>query len=83
MPQPEHQHERDLGFLEDIVLAAESILRFTRGITREAFEADEMRVAATERQLSIIGEAAKRVSPGFRALHPDVPWKKMAGCGIG
>ena len=27
----------------------------------------------------MIGEAAKNVSPGFRALHPEIPWKGMAG----
>lgn len=73
------EEERDYGWLEDIVLAAESIVRFTYGLSREAFEGDEVRVLAAERQLSIIGEAAKRISPEFRALHPTVPWKKMAG----
>ncbi|MEN6342138.1 MAG: HepT-like ribonuclease domain-containing protein [Methanospirillum sp.] len=26
-----------------------------------------------------IGEATKNVSPGFRARHPGIPWKGMAG----
>jgi len=30
-------------------------------------------------QLLIIGEAVKRISPGFRAAHPEVPWKLIAG----
>lgn len=76
---PWRDDERDYGWLEDIVLAAESIVRITSGLSREAFEKDEIRVLATERQLSVIGEAAKRISPDFRALHPEVPWKKMAG----
>ena len=35
--------------------------------------------AAAERLLTVIGEAAKNVSAGFRALHPEIPWKGMAG----
>ena len=31
------------------------------------------------RRLEIIGEAVKNLSALFRAKHPDVPWKKMAG----
>ena len=27
----------------------------------------------------MIGEAAKNVSPEFRADHPEIPWKGMAG----
>jgi uncharacterized protein with HEPN domain len=30
-------------------------------------------------QLTIVGEAAKRVSTEFRASHPAVPWRLVAG----
>jgi uncharacterized protein with HEPN domain len=26
-----------------------------------------------------LGEAVKRISPAFRAAHPEVPWKLIAG----
>jgi uncharacterized protein with HEPN domain len=29
--------------------------------------------------LTIIGEAAKMVSPELRAEHPEIPWRKAAG----
>ena len=35
--------------------------------------------AAAERLLTVIGEAAKNVSPGFREEHPEIPWKGMTG----
>ena len=31
------------------------------------------------RSLEIIGEAAKNIDPGFKAKHPEIPWKLMAG----
>jgi uncharacterized protein with HEPN domain len=27
----------------------------------------------------VMGEAAKNVSPAFKAAHPDVPWRAIAG----
>jgi uncharacterized protein with HEPN domain len=34
---------------------------------------------AVVRNLQIIGEAAKKVSPETRAASPDLPWRDMAG----
>jgi uncharacterized protein with HEPN domain len=34
---------------------------------------------AVVRNLEIVGEAAKRVSPGLREQAPGVPWREMAG----
>lgn len=34
---------------------------------------------AVVRRLTIVGEATKRLSMDFRASHPHVPWKEMAG----
>jgi uncharacterized protein with HEPN domain len=31
------------------------------------------------RHLTIFGKAAKRVSVEFRASHPEVPWRQVAG----
>lgn len=31
------------------------------------------------RNLEIVGEATKSLSPTFRASHPEVPWADMAG----
>jgi uncharacterized protein with HEPN domain len=34
---------------------------------------------AVVRNLEIVGEAAKRVSPDLRGRAPGVPWREMAG----
>ena len=31
------------------------------------------------RNLEIIGEAVKHLSPELRQQHPDIPWKRIAG----
>ncbi len=33
--------------------------------------------AAVCRNLEILGEASRKVSPGFRTLHPSIPWREM------
>ncbi len=37
----------------------------------------DMRRAAVERNLEIIGEAARRVSDGFKREHPEIPWQQI------
>ncbi len=34
---------------------------------------------AVLRNLEVIGEAAKRMDDRFRAAHPEVPWRALAG----
>lgn len=34
---------------------------------------------AVARNLEIIGEAVKRLSPALRAAQPEIPWKRIAG----
>jgi uncharacterized protein with HEPN domain len=29
--------------------------------------------------IAVMGEAAKGISPAFKAAHPDIPWRGIAG----
>ncbi len=40
---------------------------------------DELRTRAIVRALEVIGEVAKRVPAEYRARHPKIPWREMAG----
>jgi uncharacterized protein with HEPN domain len=73
MPHP------DRTWLADILLAARKIREIGARLSREEFEADELRVLAVERLITILGEATKQVSPEFRSRHPEIPWRQMAG----
>lgn len=68
---------RDPALALDILLAAQDAMSFTAGLDRTGFAASKLHQAATIRCLEIIGEAANRTSPEFRAAHPDIPWRLM------
>jgi uncharacterized protein with HEPN domain len=69
----------DIALLRDLLKAARAALRFAEGLDRSAFMASELHQEAITRVVGVVGEAAWRMTPGFKALHPDVPWQAMAG----
>lgn len=70
---------RDDSYLLDIFDSARFVEEFVAGLDREAFLVDRMRQSAVIRELAIIGEAVKKVSPEFRVAHREIPWAQMAG----
>lgn len=70
---------RDTSWVLDMVQAARRALEHARGLTEAQFMASTLHQDAILRQLTILGEAAKRVSVEFRAEHHGVPWTKIAG----
>ena len=59
--------------------AARSVRDFTSGVTQDEYLKDRKLQLAVERALEIIGEAARLVSPTFKATHVDIPWKEIIG----
>jgi uncharacterized protein with HEPN domain len=63
----------------DMLDAARTAVEFTRGLRFEEFLKDRKTRNAVERNLEIIGEAARCVSPETRENYPDIPWRAMIG----
>lgn len=57
--------DRVLGWLEDIRLAADDVLRFSSGLDLKAYLADELKRMAIERQLITMGEAMVQLANEF------------------
>ena len=70
---------RDSGHLLDILRAARLAIEFKADADFSRFVDDLKTQSAILHQLLVIGEAVKRLSPEFRAAHPEVPWKLIAG----
>ena len=71
--------QHDLASLVDMLAAARLVRQFVQDVDEIAFLNDIMRQAAVMREIEIMGEASKRVSDEFRAQHPEIPWRRMAG----
>ncbi len=67
----------DMARLWDILDAARAALQFTDEIRYEDFVENRMVRNAVERNLEIIGEAARCVSQDFRNRMPEIPWRAM------
>jgi len=75
MPPNEH----DLAYLWDMLDAARQIQDFIRGVSFSKYSDNKLIQSAVERQLEILGEAARRVSHEFQEEHPEIPWRPVIG----
>src|ERR1039458_3010414 len=65
--------------LDDIRESIAKIERYTAGLDRAGFEADEKGVDAVVRNLEIIGEAARQMPEEFTRRNSQIEWRKIAG----
>jgi uncharacterized protein with HEPN domain len=70
---------RDDIVLKDIANAAQLIISFIEGFDHQSFTDDWKTRSAVLYQLTVIGEAAKRLSAEYRLQHADISWALMAG----
>ena len=65
-------------YLAHIMECIQKIERFTEG-GKESFLQDELTQDAVLRNFEVIGEAAKQLDDVYRANHPEIPWRAIAG----
>jgi len=70
---------RDPAALWDMLQACRNVVAFIEGRTEAEYTCDLLLRSAVERQVEIIGEAARRLSEGFRQEHPEIPWAGIIG----
>ena len=71
--------KKDAALLWDMLNAATEIAQFVEGLTYAEFQSNKMLRYAVERQILVIGEAAKRVSTVFKDSCPQIPWTAIVG----
>lgn len=65
-------------YLAHILECIDKIQRYTaRG--KRHFLRDALIQDGVLRNFEVIGEAAKRLDDAYRAAHPEIPWRAMAG----
>jgi len=69
----------DFALLYDMLDSARAVKDMMVGITLENYTNDRRTRRAVEREIEIIGEAARKVSDSFKANHPEIPWRRIIG----
>ena len=69
---------RDIALLMDLATAAERIMAFIDDMDEASFKEDARTNLAVQHQIMVIGEAAKRLSPGLRNQISEIPWSAVA-----
>ena len=67
--------------LRDILAGIDMIIQFVHGMDLEAFREDPKTVAAVERKLLLISEAAMRLGEDAERLCPGLGWRNIRGIG--
>lgn len=67
--------QADVTLLWDMLDAARKVVIFAAGKSFGDYEQDDLLRSGVERQVEIIGEAARRISKSFQQEHPEIAWR--------
>lgn len=67
----------DVGWLWDMLDAALAVSEFVSEKTISQYSTDRLLRSAVERQIEIIGEAARHVSHEFQSTHAEIAWRPI------
>jgi len=70
---------KDAGRLWDMLDAARAAVEFVEGLSVDQYTSDRRTRNAVERNLEIIGEAARNVTEDARTQLPAIPWRSVVG----
>ncbi len=74
---PRDPDRDDMANVLDMLAAANAVVQFASGKTLENYVGDLFLRSAVERQIEIIGEAARGISDEFQSLHAEIPWRPI------
>ncbi len=69
----------DSVYCKHILNSISKIEEYTSGFSGTQFNGNTLVQDAVARQIEIIGEASKQISPDLKKKHAGVPWKNIAG----
>jgi uncharacterized protein with HEPN domain len=70
---------REELYLQDIVEAVDAIDQFIGDNDYDSFADNDLLRSAVLQKLTIIGEAAARLSDDFQKRHPEIEWADIVG----
>ncbi len=70
---------RDTAWLWDMLETCREISEMLAENDLPAFLENRILVRAIERNIELLGEAARRISDEFKTDHPEIPWRTIIG----
>src|ERR1700722_6973416 len=70
---------RDRERIVDILEAIDSLTSSLRDRTEEEFFSNDLIYSASAYNLTVVGEAAARISPELKERNPQIEWRKVVG----
>jgi uncharacterized protein with HEPN domain len=70
-------NNRDTSSVWDMLRAIRLIQEFTENLTYDDYLDSVLTQSAVERQLEILGEAARRLSDEYRQSHAEISWRRI------
>jgi uncharacterized protein with HEPN domain len=67
----------DDAWLWDMLDSARAVVEMVRDLNFHEYRQDRRTRRAVEREVEIIGEAARKVSESFQQAHGEIPWRKI------
>lgn len=72
--------KREAGdYIQDVIDASTKGMEFVEDMKYEDFIHDDKTAFAVIRAIEIIGEAVKSIPDDVKKMHPEIPWRDMAG----
>ncbi len=68
-----------LLLVSDILDSSRKSLSYTDGMDFNSFASDQKTIDAVIRNFEIVGEAANRLSDGFKEQHHEIDWYRIRG----
>ncbi|MEW6030199.1 MAG: DUF86 domain-containing protein [Chloroflexota bacterium] len=71
--------EDDLVYVGHMLDMARRGVEALKSRTRAEYDGDDILRLGLTHIVQVIGEAARKVSPEFQQVHPEIPWRKIVG----
>jgi len=72
-------HKNDLAYVDHILQCIKKIRKYIKTVDKKEFSKNDLLQDAIIRNFEVIGEASKKISPDFKKIYFEIPWKEISG----